>query len=301
MLPAATAVPEAVSTAWRLRDASILFDHPVVMGILNTTPDSFADGGAHLNVDAAVSAGLGMVAAGAEIIDVGGESTRPGASLVSLDEELERVIPVVEQLAGRGTLVSVDTSKPEVALAAIAVGAVVINDVTGLENPKMREVCADAGVGVVIMHMQGTPRTMQRDPQYDDVVNDIRAYLVDGAEAAIDAGIASDSVVIDPGIGFGKTFGHNIELMRSLDVLVDTGLPVLVGTSRKGFLGTILESVRGATSPDDRDGATAATVALAVASGVKILRVHNVPLAVEVAHTANAMVPRDHGKETNRA
>jgi dihydropteroate synthase len=165
----------------------------------------------------------------------------------------------------------------------------------------MRDVCADAGVGVVIMHMQGTPRTMQRDPQYGDVVNEVTAYLVDGAEAAIDAGIASDAIVIDPGIGFGKTFGHNIELMRSLDVFVDTGLPVLLGTSRKGFLGTILESVRGATSPHERDGATAASVAVAVASGVKILRVHNVPLAVEVAHTANAIVPRDHGEETNRA
>jgi dihydropteroate synthase len=271
------------------------------MGILNTTPDSFADGGVHLNVDAAVSAGLGMVAAGAAIIDVGGESTRPGASLVSVDEELQRVVPVVEQLAALGVLVSVDTSKPEVALAAIASGAVAINDVTGLEDQRMRDVCADAGVGVVIMHMQGTPRTMQRDPQYDDVVNEVTAYLVEGAEAAIDAGIASDAIVIDPGIGFGKTFGHNIELMRSLDVFVDTGLPVLLGTSRKGFLGTILESVRGATSPDERDGATAALVAVAVASGVKILRVHNVPLAVEVAHTANAIVPRDHGEETNRA
>jgi dihydropteroate synthase len=290
-----------VSTVWRLRESSILLDYPVVMGILNTTPDSFADGGVHLNVDAAVSAGLGMVAAGAAIIDVGGESTRPGASLVSVDEELQRVVPVVEQLAALGVLVSVDTSKPEVALAAIASGAAAINDVTGLEDQRMRDVCADAGVGVVIMHMQGTPRTMQRDPQYDDVVNEVTAYLVEGAEAAIDAGIASDAIVIDPGIGFGKTFGHNIELMRSLDVFVDTGLPVLLGTSRKGFLGTILESVRGATSPDERDGATAALVAVAVASGVKILRVHNVPLAVEVAHTANAIVPRDHGEETNRA
>jgi dihydropteroate synthase len=290
-----------VSTVWRLRESSILLDYPVVMGILNTTPDSFADGGVHLNVDAAVSAGLGMVAAGAAIIDVGGESTRPGASLVSVDEELQRVVPVVEQLAALGVLVSVDTSKPEVALAAIASGAAAINDVTGLEDQRMRDVCADAGVGVVIMHMQGTPRTMQRDPQYDDVVNEVTAYLVEGAEAAIDAGIASDAIVIDPGIGFGKTFGHNIELMRSLDVFVDTGLPVLLGTSRKGFLGTILESVRGATSPHERDGATAASVAVAVASGVKILRVHNVPLAVEVAHTANAIVPRDHGEETNRA
>ena len=216
------------------------------MGILNTTPDSFADGEAHLNVEEAVAAGAGMVAAGAEIIDVGGESTRPGASLISVDEEIQRVVPVVEQLAGRGIIVSVDTSKPEVALTAIAAGAVAINDVTGLENPKMRDVCADAGVGVVIMHMQGTPRTMQRDPQYDDVVNDIRAYLVDGAEAAIDAGIAGASIVIDPGIGFGKTFGHNIELLGSLDVFVDTGLPVLLGTSRKGTTASLTENLNDA-------------------------------------------------------
>lgn len=252
-------------------------------------------------MEAAVSAGEEMVAAGAKIIDVGGESTRPGAALVSVEEELERVVGVVEQLAARGILVSVDTSKPEVAQAAIDVGAVAVNDVTGLENPRMRDVCSASGVGVVVMHMQGTPRTMQRDPQYDDVVGEVREYLVDGARVAVDSGIASDSVVIDPGIGFGKSFAHNIELMRHLDSFVDSGLPVLLGTSRKGFLGSILESVRGATLPSERDGATAATVALGVASGVKIFRVHNVPLAVEVAHAANAIVPRDHGKETNRA
>ena len=290
-----------MTAAWRLQDSSISLDHPVVMGIVNTTPDSFSDARAHRDADAAIAAGLEMVEAGAVIIDVGGESTRPGASLVSLDEELERVVPVVEGLAGAGALVSIDTSKPEVAQAAIGVGAVAVNDVTALENPTMRDVCAVSGVGVVLMHMQGTPRTMQRDPRYDDVVSEVAEYLVDAARSATDAGIARDSIVIDPGIGFGKTFGHNIELMRNLDTFVDTGLPVLLGTSRKGFLGKVLEPVRGATSPGDRDGATAATIALGVGSGVKIFRVHNVSLAVEVAHTANAMVPRDHGKETNRA
>jgi dihydropteroate synthase len=270
------------------------------MGILNTTPDSFSDSGAYADVDIAVAAGLDMAASGAKIIDVGGESTRPGASLVSLDDEIERVVPVVERLALDGVLVSVDTSKPDVALAAIGVGAVAINDVTGLENSKMRTLCADTGVGVVVMHMQGTPRTMQRDPQYDDVVSEVRSYLVDGAAAAMNSGISRESIVIDPGIGFGKTYSHNVELMHHLDSFCGTGFPVLIGTSRKGFLGKALESVRGATSPNERDGATAATVALAVAAGVKIVRVHNVRLAVDVAHTANAMVQKDHGEETNR-
>jgi dihydropteroate synthase len=270
------------------------------MGIVNATPDSFSDGGALVNVEAGVEAGLQMVADGAAIVDVGGESTRPGASLVSLDEELERVIPLISGLSSHDVLVSVDTSKPQVAVAAIEAGAVIVNDVTGLGNQKMRDICADAGVGVVVMHMQGTPRTMQRDPRYDDVVSEVREHLLARAGAAVASGISPESIIIDPGIGFGKTLGHNIEVMMHLDEFSDAGYPVLLGTSRKGFLGAILEPVRGATSPDERDGATAATIALAVAAGVNIFRVHNVPLAVEVAHTAKAMVPKDDGKETNR-
>lgn len=285
---------------WQLRGRSLALDQPVVMGILNVTPDSFADGGENEDLDEAVAAGLSMAASGAGIIDIGGESTRPGASLVSLDRELERVVSVAEKLASHGVLVSVDTSKPDVASAALGVGAVAINDVTGLENPKMREVCSDTGAGVVVMHMQGTPRTMQRDPRYGDVVGEVREYLVEGANAAIRAGVSPQSIAIDPGISFGKNLDQNIRLMSNLDRFVDTGFPVLLGTSRKGFLGRILEPVRGPTSPSERDGATAASVALAVAAGVKILRVHNVPLAVDVAHAANAMVPKDHGEETNR-
>lgn len=285
---------------WQLRGRSLALDQPVVMGILNVTPDSFADGGENEDLDEAVAAGLSMTASGAGIIDIGGESTRPGASLVSLDRELERVVSVAEKLASHGVLVSVDTSKPDVASAALGVGAVAINDVTGLENPKMREVCSDTGAGVVVMHMQGTPRTMQRDPRYGDVVGEVREYLVEGANAAIRAGVSPHSIAIDPGISFGKNLDQNIRLMSNLERFVDTGFPVLLGTSRKGFLGRILEPVRGPTSPSERDGATAASVALAVAAGVKILRVHNVPLAVDVAHAANAMVPKDHGEETNR-
>jgi dihydropteroate synthase len=289
-----------VPNVWQLRGRSLALDQPVVMGILNVTPDSFADGGENKDLDEAVAAGLSMAASGAGIIDIGGESTRPGASLVSLDRELERVVRVAEKLASHGVLVSVDTSKPDVASAALGVGAVAINDVTGLENPKMREVCSDTGAGVVVMHMQGTPRTMQRDPRYGDVVGEVREYLVEGANAAIRAGVSPYSIAIDPGISFGKNLDQNIRLMSNLERFVDTGFPVLLGTSRKGFLGRILEPVRGPTSPSERDGATAATVALAVAAGVKILRVHNVPLAVDVAHAANAMVPKDHGEETNR-
>jgi len=289
-----------VPNVWQLRGRSLALDQPVVMGILNVTPDSFADGGENEDLDEAVAAGLSMTASGAGIIDIGGESTRPGASLVSLDRELERVVSVAEKLASHGVLVSVDTSKPDVASAALGVGAVAINDVTGLENPKMREVCSDTGAGVVVMHMQGTPRTMQRDPRYGDVVVEVREYLVEGANAAIRAGVSPHSIAIDPGISFGKNLDQNIRLMSNLERFVDTGFPVLLGTSRKGFLGRILEPVRGPTSPSERDGATAASVALAVAAGVKILRVHNVPLAVDVAHAANAMVPKDHGEETNR-
>lgn len=291
--------PSERSGTWRLLGSQISLARPVVMGVVNMTPDSFSDGGKYASVDLAVQAGLQMIDDGASIIDVGGESTRPGASLVSVDMELARVVPVVERLVDGGALVSVDTSKPEVAREAIESGATAINDVTGLSNPAMRSLCAEAGVGVVIMHMARTPRTMQRHPRYDDVVSEVSGYLTERAAEAVQAGISRSSIVIDPGIGFGKAFEHNIELMAHLDSFLDSGYPVLLGTSRKRFLGEILEPIRGQTRPDERDGATAATIALAVASGVQILRVHNVPLAIEVAHTAKAIVPQDDGKETN--
>ncbi len=270
------------------------------MGILNATPDSFSDGGTHRDPNDAIAAGLHMVESGARIIDVGGESTRPGASLVALDVELERVLPIVEGLASSGVLVSIDTSKPQVARAAIDAGAVIVNDITGLGQVQMREICSETGAGVVLMHMQGTPRTMQREPQYDDVVGEVKRYLIDRARAAEASGVSPTSIVIDPGIGFGKTFDHNMTLMSHLEDFVEMQYPVLVGTSRKGFLGRILEPIRGKTLASERDGATTASVARAVFAGVAILRVHNVPLAVEVAHTAKAMVPKDDGEETNR-
>ena len=283
-----------------MRGHDLPLSSPLVMGILNVTPDSFSDGGRHRDPAAAVDAGLRMVSDGAAIVDVGGESTRPGAEPVSADVELERVLPVVDGLVAGGAVVSVDTSKPDVARAALDRGAAIINDVTGLRDPDMRAVCAATGAGVVIMHMRGTPRDMQDDPAYDDVVEDVASFLAAQTRTAIASGIPIEAIAIDPGIGFGKTFDHNIDLLRDLDRFVHLGYPLLVGTSRKGFLGTILEPVRGATDAAERDGATAATVAAAVLAGAHILRVHDVRLGVEVAVTASAIVPNSHDEETHR-
>ncbi len=261
------------------------------MGVLNVTPDSFSDGGDLEGVDDAVAAGIAMVEAGARIVDVGGESTRPGAAAVDVEEETRRVVPVVERLAAEGITVSVDTSKVAVADAALDAGAAIVNDITGLSNPSMTDLCARTGAGVVIMHMQGTPRSMQDRPHYEDVVSEVTQFLSDRAHAAEEAGIAAAAIVVDPGIGFGKTFEHNIALLSAIGALASPGYPVLVGPSRKRFLGTILEPVRGPTSPDQRDGATAGAIAVALAQGALIVRVHNVPLAVEVAHTVRAIVP----------
>lgn len=271
------------------------------MGVLNVTPDSFSDGGLHADVDAAVEAGVAMADAGAAIVDVGGESTRPGASPVDADTEIGRILPVVSALSDRGIVVSLDTSKAEVAAAGIERGASIVNDVTGFSDPDMRSVCAEAGVGVVLMHMKGTPTTMQEDPVYDDVVGEVSTYLAARSLEALEAGVGVESIAIDPGIGFGKSFDHNLELLGHLETFTHLGYPLAIGTSRKGFLGAILEPLRGRTKPDERDAATAATVAFAVLKGAHILRVHNVPLGVDVAVTAKAMVrSEDHGEEINR-
>ena len=270
------------------------------MGILNVTPDSFSDGGRHTDAHRAIEAGLAMVSDGAAVVDVGGESTRPYAEPVSEADELARVLPVVEGLVASGVVVSIDTSKPGVAAVALEHGAAIVNDVTGLRDERMRTVCAASGAGAVIMHMRGTPADMQDDPEYDDVVGEVAGFLAAQTRRAIESGVAIEGIAIDPGIGFGKSFDHNLELLRHLDRLTHLGYPVLVGTSRKGFLGRILEPVRGPTEPSERDGATAATVAAAVLSGASILRVHDVRLGVEVAVTAKAMVPTSHDEETHR-
>ncbi len=259
------------------------------MGILNVTPDSFSDGGRWADPGVAIDRGRELVAIGADVVDVGGESTRPGAAPIDAAEELARVIPVVGALAADGIVVSIDTSRPSVAGAAIDAGAEIVNDVTGFSNPVMIEACAGAGVGVVIMHMLGDPRTMQSDPTYEDVVSDVARFLRHRTEAAVAAGMASSRIVVDPGIGFGKTIRHNLELLDGIERLGE-GRPVLIGASRKAFLGSILERAGRPTSIENRDRATGATTALAIEKGAAIVRVHDVAAAVAVGRTADAIV-----------
>jgi dihydropteroate synthase len=252
-------------------------ERPMVMGILNVTPDSFSDGGDWFDTDRAIERGRRMVAEGADVIDVGGESTRPGASSVPAAEELRRVIPVIEALAGE-VRVSVDTTKEAVAEAAVAAGATLVNDVSA----SLWEAAAHLGVGWVAMHRVGTPATMQRDPRYDDVVGEVSTLLVGRAEQARAAGV--DEVWIDPGIGFGKTVDHNLALLGALDRLVATGYPVMVGTSRKAFLGVVAPAADGAPSPvDERLPASLATATWAMDQGVAMVRVHDVSATVQAA------------------
>ncbi len=259
----------------------------LIMGVLNVTPDSFSDGGIYPSPDAAVAAARRLVSDGADIIDVGGESTRPGAADVNASEEMSRVLPVIEALVQACDIaVSVDTSKAAVADAALSAGAHMVNDVTGLADPAMMEVVARHGAAVTIMHMQGAPRTMQDDPQYSDVVQEIGAYLAERAETAAAAGIDRRAIVVDPGIGFGKTaLGHNLEILRRLDELAALGFPLLVGTSRKSFLGALLDGA----PPDDRREGTAATVATSIVGGANAVRVHDVREMSRVARVADAV------------
>jgi len=250
---------------------------PLVMGVLNVTPDSFSDGGRYLDFDAAVAHGLDMVAAGADVVDVGGESSRPGATEVGEAEELRRVVPVVEALAPH-VRVSVDTVKPAVAEAALGAGATLLNDISA----SLWATAAAAGAGWVAMHMQGTPRTMQRDPRYGDVVAEVAAFLAGRAATAAEAGVRE--VWIDPGIGFGKTVAHNLSLLRALPALVGTGLPVVVGTSRKSFLGVI--GARPGHDPlpvERRLPASLATATWAMLAGAAMVRVHDVAATVQAA------------------
>lgn len=246
----------------------------LVMGVLNVTPDSFSDGGAHDSIEEAVAHGIQMSEAGAAIIDVGGESTRPGAPPVPLDTELERTIPVVAGLraAGVAAAISIDTMKAEVARQALAAGADVVNDVTALRHdPEMAGVVAASGAGVVLMHMQGEPRTMQLAPAYDDVVADVREFLRQRLAACASFGISTESVALDPGIGFGKTVHHNMALLNHLDSLQIAGRPLLVGVSRKSFLGRLL----GSESIAEREWPTVALTAYTRRLGARIFRVHD--------------------------
>jgi dihydropteroate synthase len=250
------------------------------MGVLNITPDSFYDGGRHLDSKKAIAAGVAMVAAGADLIDIGGESTRPGAQPVSEAEELARVLPVIRGLCKEIAVpISIDTYKAQVARAALAAGADIVNDISALRfDPAMADLIAAEKVPVVLMHMQGTPRTMQADPQYTDVVREVRDFLATQLYDAMDAGIAPEAIVLDPGIGFGKSLDHNLQLLRGLSIVAALGQPILVGVSRKTFIGKILNLDAG----DRLEGSLAAAVA-AVLGGANIVRVH------DVAETRNAV------------
>jgi dihydropteroate synthase len=258
----------------------------IVMGVLNITPDSFSDGGQFFDVGRAVEHGLQMVADGAVIIDVGGESTRPGAAPILPEQQIERIVPVIEQLAEKADVpISIDTYNFEVAKAALNAGAAMINDITALSDPRLADLAAKQQIPVVLMHMQGTPRTMQVEPKYDDVVSEVRRFLLSQAKRAEQAGIPKDRIFIDPGIGFGKTLEHNLLLLRNIDRFVVTDYRVLVGTSRKSFIGQIT----GKEKPEDRIFGTAATVALCAAAGVSIVRVHDVAEMADVVKLANAI------------
>jgi dihydropteroate synthase len=279
----------ATSMELQLKRERLALDRPVLMGIVNVTPDSFSDGGQFFDPQRAVAHALRLVEEGADLLDIGAESTRPGARPVDEQEERRRLIPVVSALAKAVAVpISVDTSKSAVARAAIDAGAGMINDVTALRGDRtMVDVVAETGVGLVLMHMQGTPETMQRAPRYDDVVGEITEFLAERARFAMEHGVAQERIVLDPGIGFGKTLDHNLEILANLHAFASLGFPMLVGPSRKGFLGELTHQ-----SVDARGWGTAAVVALAVEQGANILRVHEVGPMKEVVRVAMAIARR---------
>ena len=271
---------------WECCDRHLSLDRALVMGILNVTPDSFSDGGLFLDPFAAADHAARMLEEGADIIDVGGESTRPAAEEVSTEDELSRVVPVVEAIVSRtGATVSIDTTKSRVARAALDVGAVIVNDVTAMRaDPSMPDVITETGAGIVLMHMLGNPRTMQANPTYGDVVADVKAALIGWAGDALAAGVPDSAIVLDPGIGFGKTREHNLQLLKGIPSLCEPGFPILIGTSRKSFIGTTLD-----VPVDERLEGTGATVAWSVAQGAKIVRVHDVKEMVRVVRMTEAI------------
>lgn len=261
--------------------------YTLIMGILNVTPDSFSDGGLFAKVEAAVEHAENMVAQGAHIIDVGGESSRPGADTVSVEAEKARVLPVIERLVGTVEVpISIDTYKSSVARDALSIGACIVNDITALRgDPDMASVVAEAGAPVILMHMKGTPKDMQLDPHYDSLISEVTSFFRTRIQAAIDAGISQNQIIIDPGIGFGKTVAHNLEIIRRLREFKSLGKPILIGTSRKSFIGKVL-----GLSTDDRLEGTAASIAVAIANGADIVRVHDVKEAARVVRMTDAIV-----------
>ncbi|MHC4265400.1 MAG: dihydropteroate synthase [Planctomycetota bacterium] len=261
-------------------------DGCVVMGVLNVTPDSFSDGGKFFDTDKAVARGIKMAQGGAAIIDVGGESSRPGAEPVSTKEQIRRVVGVIEGLVYESAVpISIDTYNADVAKAALDAGASMINDITALTDEGMVKLAAESQVPVVLMHMQGQPRTMQAEPKYEDVVEEVLEFLIERAKRAEELGVSKERIFIDPGIGFGKKLEHNLELLRNLERFVDTGYRVLIGTSRKSFIGTLT----GKENPSERVFGTAATVAHCAAKDVSIVRVHDVVQMIDVVRVVNAL------------
>jgi dihydropteroate synthase len=268
----------------------------LIMGVVNVTPDSFSDGGRFLDADAAVEHGLRLAGEGADILDIGGESTRPGAEPVGADEELRRVVPVIERLARSGQVrLSIDTTKAGVARAALEAGATLVNDVSALRfDPEMAALVAETGAGCCLMHMLGEPRTMQENPRYEDVVSEVKAFLEERLAFAVGEGIDEDRVWLDPGIGFGKTVEHNLELLRRLDEIVAIGRPVVVGTSRKSFLGKLA----GGRGEGERLPGTIATNVLALERGASVFRVHDVAPNADALAVATATVRADVGERS---
>jgi dihydropteroate synthase len=268
---------------------------PRVMGIVNVTPDSFSDGGKFNTTDKAVAHAMQLVAQGADILDIGGESTRPGATPVPLDEELKRVIPVIKALIETGIPLSIDTYKPEVMRAAIDAGVDMVNDVCALQEPNALEIVAASNVGVCLMHMQGRPQTMQADPQYQDVVAEVTSFLAARLKAAEQAGVARERIVIDPGFGFGKRTAHNLTLLNHLSSLQSLGLPLLIGLSRKSVLGQVLalaarDSTAGDSALNERVHASIAASVVSVMKGANIVRVHDVKPTVDALKVVSAVM-----------
>jgi dihydropteroate synthase len=273
----------------------LVLDRPRVMGIVNVTPDSFSDGGAHDSLEAAVAHGLKLAGEGADLLDIGGESTRPGAAEVPLEEELRRTIPVIERLAGAtGLPISIDTSKPEVMRAAVAAGAGLINDVYALRREGALDAAAELGVPVVLMHMQGEPRSMQTEPVYDDVVAEVHRFLVERLFAAEMAGISKKRIVVDPGFGFGKTLAHNLALLAQLERFGELGVPVLAGLSRKRSIGELT----GRDEAPQRVHGSVAAHLIAAQRGAKLLRVHDVAATVDAIKVWEAVAAQPMPRRT---
>lgn len=280
-----------MTRTWTTPRGKLSLEMPLLMGVVNVTPDSFSDGGQFLTPEAAIAHGRRLLREGADLLDIGGESTRPHATPVSLEVELQRVLPVVAGLTKAGAVVSIDTTKGVVAEPSLAAGAAVVNDISGGSDPALLEAVARHRSGLVLMHMQGTPQTMQDDPTYSDVVAEVGDFLGQRARMAMHIGVASERICIDPGIGFGKLQAHNLALLAGLPQLRRLGFPIMVGTSRKAFLGRIT----GESEPARRDLASAVSVAMLWGKGVDVFRVHNVAACREALLVAMAIVPLKEG------